>query len=389
MLRIGITCYPTQGGSGVVATELGKILAEKGHKIHFITYDMPFRLGGFHQNIKYHEVESTQYDLFKYPPYDLSLASKMAQVAKIENLDILHVHYAVPHAIAAVLAKSMVGSHLKVITTLHGTDITILGQDSSLKDIIRFGIMQSDAVTAVSSNLVEQTYELFEVEKPIELVYNFVDEQVYFPRNVSSLRMKYVRPDEKLLLHVSNFRKVKRVQDVIQIFYHVQKSISSRLLLVGEGPELHRIIQMVKDYSLSSKVIFLGKQDEVASLISLADILLLPSEKESFGLVALEAMSCGVPVIASNTGGLPEVIADGKTGYLSGVGDIGKMIKDTLELLNDEKKYKEFSEEGIKKVYNMFSSKKVVKKYEELYYRVLKEHRSETVLKEEALCNGN
>ena len=308
---------------------------------------------------------------FKYPPYDLALASQMAHVAKTYQLDILHVHYAVPHAIAAVLAKQMVGEHLKVITTLHGTDITVFGQDASLKDIIRFGIMQSDAVTAVSRDLIEQTHELFEVDKSVELIYNFVDQRVYSPRDVMSLRTKYVGLEQKLLLHISNFRAVKRVRDVIEIFYHVQKSYPSRLLLVGEGPELHSVRELVRKLSLSSKVIFLGKQDEVANLISLADVLLLPSEKESFGLVALEAMACGVPVIASNAGGLPEVIADGVSGYLSPVGDTQKMAKDTLELFNDAKKYHSFSRCGIEEANKRFSSERIVKKYEDLYYHVI------------------
>lgn len=373
MLRIGITCYPTHGGSGVIATELGKILAERGHKVHFITYDMPFRLGRFHQNIKYHEVESTGYDLFKYPPYDLALASKMAQVSKADQLDVLHVHYAVPHAIAAVLAKQMAGEHLKVITTLHGTDITVLGEDASLKDIIQFGIMESDAVTAVSNQLIEQTYDLFEVDKPIDLIYNFVDQRVYSPKDVGYLRLKYVMPEEKLLLHISNFRAVKRVHDVIEIFYHVQKVYPSRLLLVGEGPELHRVRELVKELSLSSKVIFLGKQDEVANLISLADLLLLPSEKESFGLVALEAMACGVPVIASNAGGLPEVVDDGVTGFLSNVGDTLKMTKDILTLFNHSDKYHSFSQKGIAHVKSRFSCENIVNQYEQLYYRVIRD----------------
>ncbi|SEN28870.1 N-acetyl-alpha-D-glucosaminyl L-malate synthase BshA [Lihuaxuella thermophila] len=370
-MRIGITCYPTHGGSGVVATELGKLLAERGHAIHFITYDMPFRLGRFHQNICYHGVEANRYAVFKYPPYDLALASRMAQVAKIYQLDLLHVHYAVPHAIAAVLAKQMVGDHLKVVTTLHGTDITVLGEDPSLRDIICFGIRNSDAVTAVSDSLVKQTYDLFCVDKPIERIYNFVDTRVYYPRDVSSLREKYVDPGEKLLLHISNFRPVKRPEDVIFIFNRVQKEIPCRLLLVGEGPEMPKIIEQVEKLGIASKVIFLGKQDEVSQLISLADLLLLPSEKESFGLVALEAMACGVPVIASNTGGLPEVVEHGRTGFLADVGAVEEMAGYAVRLLKDEALHQSFVRAGIERVRQHFSGEQIAKQYEDLYDQVV------------------
>lgn len=370
-MRIGITCYPSHGGSGVIATELGKLLAEKGHQIHFITYDMPFRLGHFHQNICYHGVEAHRYAVFKFPPYDLALASRMAQVAKLYQLDLLHVHYAVPHAIAAVLAKQMVGEQLKVVTTLHGTDITVLGEDPSLRDVICFGIQNSDAVTAVSDSLVNQTNDLFCVDRHIERIYNFVDTRVYYPRDVSYLRSKYIYPDEKLLLHISNFRPVKRPHDVIEIFARVQSEIYTRLLLVGEGPEMPRITQKVEELGLASKVIFLGKQDEVSQLISLADLLLLPSEKESFGLVALEAMACGVPTIASNAGGLPEVVEHGRTGFLADVGDVEEMAKYAIQLLRNDSLHQQFARAGIERVKRFFSGEQIAEEYEALYRRVL------------------
>ncbi|WP_124727366.1 N-acetyl-alpha-D-glucosaminyl L-malate synthase BshA [Staphylospora marina] len=370
-MRIGITCYPSHGGSGVVATELGKLLAERGHDIHFITYDMPFRLGRFHQNIRYHGVEANRYAVFKFPPYDLALASRMAQVAKAYRLDLLHVHYAVPHAIAAVLAKQMVGDHLKVVTTLHGTDITVLGEDPGLKDVICFGISRSDAVTAVSDSLVRQTRELFCVDTPIRRIYNFVDSRVYYPKDMSSLRDRYIYPGERLLLHISNFRPVKRPMDVIEIFHRVNREIPSRLLLVGEGPELPKVMERVNELELQDKVIFLGNQDEVSQLISLADLLLLPSAKESFGLVALEAMACGVPTVASNIGGIPEVVEDGVTGFLSEVGDVEKMAMDAVRLLKNEALARQFSEAGLQRVKTKFCGLRIVKEYEELYREVL------------------
>lgn len=371
-MRIGITCYPTHGGSGVVATELGKILAERGHEIHFITYDMPFRLGNYHHNIYYHGVEANRYAVFKYPPYDLALASRMAQVAKMVHLDLLHVHYAVPHAIAAILAKQMVGDHLKVVTTLHGTDITVLGEDPSLRDIICLGIQKSDAVTAVSDHLVQQTKELFCVDRHIERIYNFVDVQVYYPREVSDLRKKCIKSHEKLLLHISNFRPVKRPLDVIEVFYRVLKEVPARLMLVGEGPEMPKVIEKVEELGIRERVMFLGKQDEVAQLISMADLLLLPSQKESFGLVALEAMACGVPTVASNVGGIPEVVVHGETGFLAEIGDVEKLAYHAVHLLKDERLYQQFSKNGIQRVKRYFSGDQIVKQYEEIYHQVIK-----------------
>lgn len=370
-LKIGITCYPTLGGSGVVATELGKLLAELGHEVHFITHSVPFRLGKFHQNIYYHEVEVTDYHVFRYPPYDLSLASKMAQVAKMKKLDVLHVHYALPHAICAYLAKKMVGDNLKVVTTLHGTDITILGQEAGLHDLIRLGIEESDAVTAVSNDLIQETMRVLNTSKPIELVYNFVDKREYFPKPDAELRLKYARPDEKIMIHISNFRPVKRVQDVAAIFEKVAKQVNAKLLFVGEGPDLPRVRNWVEERGLSDRVLFLGKQEEVARIISLADVMLLPSEKESFGLVALEAMACGVPTIASHTGGIPELITHGETGYLAPVGDVDKMAAYAAKLLSDDQLHGEFVSNGLVRAREYFCNNIITSQYEDIYYRVL------------------
>lgn len=370
-LKIGITCYPTLGGSGVVATELGKLLAEKGHEVHFITHSMPFRLGKFDRNIFYHEVEVNDYYVFKYPPYDLSLASKLAQVVKLEELDLLHVHYAIPHAVCALLAKQMVGEHLKVVTTLHGTDITVLAQDESLSDLIRYAIDQSDAVTAVSEDLIKETRELLGVEKPIDLAYNFVDKRVYYPREVASLRKEFAHPDEKILIHISNFRPVKRVTDVVEIFDRVRQDIPARLLFVGEGPELSKVLCKVKERGLLDRVTFCGKQDDVAQLLSLSDLMLLPSEKESFGLVALEAMACGVPTVASSAGGIPELITHGETGFLAPIGDVEQMADYARALLKDEAAYQRMQEACLYRARYTFCNDAITRQYEEIYYRVL------------------
>lgn len=370
-LKIGITCYPTLGGSGVVATELGKLLAEKGHEVHFITHSMPFRLGKFDRNIFYHEVEVNDYYVFKYPPYDLSLASKLAQVAKLEELDVLHVHYAIPHAVCALLARQMVGEHLKVVTTLHGTDITVLAQDESLSDLIRYAINQSDAVTAVSQDLIRETRQLLSVDKPIDLAYNFVDKRVYYPREVTALRKEFAHPDEKILIHISNFRPVKRVTDVVDIFNRVRQDIPARLLFVGEGPELSKVLCKVKELGLLDRVTFCGKQDDVAQLLSLSDLMLLPSEKESFGLVALEAMACGVPTVASSAGGIPELITHGETGFLAPIGDTEQMAAYASALLKDEAAYRKMKEACLHRARFTFCNDAITRQYEEIYYRVL------------------
>jgi N-acetyl-alpha-D-glucosaminyl L-malate synthase BshA len=370
-LKIGITCYPTLGGSGVVATELGKLLAEQGHEVHFITHSMPFRLSKFDKNIFYHEVEVSDYYVFRYPPYDLSLASKLAEVAKSYQLDLLHVHYAIPHAVCALLAKQMVGSGLKVVTTLHGTDITVLGQDPSINDLICYAINESDAVTAVSQDLIEETRQMLHISRPIDLAYNFIDTREYYPRDVQKLRLEFAKPEEKILIHISNFRPVKRVADVVDIFARVSRKIPSRLIFVGEGPELSKIIAKVKELGLAQSVAFCGKQDDVAQVISLADVMLLPSEKESFGLVALEAMACGVPTVASNTGGIPELITHGESGFLAEVGDTETMADYTLKLLTDPALYARMSEACQYKARFTFCNDRIREQYEQIYYRVL------------------
>ncbi|WP_138492936.1 N-acetyl-alpha-D-glucosaminyl L-malate synthase BshA [Paenibacillus pinistramenti] len=370
-LKIGITCYPSLGGSGVVATELGKLLAEQGHEVHFISHSVPFRLGAFNKNIYYHEVEVTDYYVFRYPPYDLSLANKMAQVAKREKLDVLHVHYAVPHAVCAFLAKQMVGDKLKVVTTLHGTDITVIAQDESLKDLIRLAINESDAVTSVSNDLIRETRELLDISRDIDLTYNFVDKRVYYPRDVKELRKEFASSDEKIMMHVSNFRPVKRVCDVVDVFDRVSRQLPARLLFVGEGPDLPKIQYKIRQMGLEDKVHFLGKQDEIAQVISLADVLLLPSEKESFGLVALEAMACGVPTIGSVAGGIPELVKHGSTGYLAPIGDTAAMAEYALKLLSNESLAAEFRAACIKRAEAEFSSSAITKQYEQIYYRVL------------------
>ncbi|MBO9596353.1 MAG: N-acetyl-alpha-D-glucosaminyl L-malate synthase BshA, partial [Cohnella sp.] len=352
-------------------TELGKLLAEKGHEIHFITHSMPFRLGKFHRNVFYHEVEVSDYYVFRYPPYDLSLASKMNQVARLQNLDLLHVHYAVPHAVCAILAKQMAGDDLKVVTTLHGTDITVLAQDESLKDIIRLGIRQSDAVTAVSRDLIKETRELLDIQEPIDLTYNFVDKRIYYPRECTDLRNDYAEPHEKVLMHISNFRPVKRTCDVVDIFAKVNDQVPAKLVLVGEGPDLPKIQTKIQAMGLSDRVHFLGKQDDVAQVISIADLMLLPSEKESFGLVALEAMACGVPTIGSIAGGIPELVQHGTTGFLSPIGDTTDMAEHALKLLRDETLYAQFKEACLQRAHHVFCNELITAQYEEIYYRVL------------------
>ncbi|WP_227936217.1 N-acetyl-alpha-D-glucosaminyl L-malate synthase BshA [Alkalihalobacillus deserti] len=371
-LKIGISCYPTVGGSGVIATELGKLLAERGHEVHFITSSVPFRLDRVYPNIYYHEVEVNQYSVFQYPPYDLTLASKMAEVAKRQKLDLIHVHYAVPHAICAILAKQMLGNNLKIITTLHGTDITVLGYDPSLKDIIKFGIEQSDLVTAVSNDLVTQTRELVPTEKEIETVYNFIDERVYTKRDVEELKVHYkIAKDERVIIHISNFRPVKRVPDIVKSFALISKKVKSKLLLIGDGPELAVARQLVKEFEIEDQVLFLGNQKHIAELLSMSDLMLLLSEKESFGLVALEAMACGVPVIGTNAGGIPEVITDGVTGYLCDVGDVTCVADKAIMLLSDNSSYAAFSLRAIEHVRSVFHSQIIVSEYENLYKKVL------------------
>ncbi|WP_181217149.1 N-acetyl-alpha-D-glucosaminyl L-malate synthase BshA [Bacillus subtilis] len=367
-LKIGITCYPSVGGSGIIATELGKQLAEKGHEIHFITSSIPFRLNTYHPNIHFHEVEVNQYAVFKYPPYDLTLASKIAEVAERENLDIIHAHYALPHAVCAYLAKQMLKRNIGIVTTLHGTDITVLGYDPSLKDLIRFAIESSDRVTAVSSALAAETYDLIKPEKKIETIYNFIDERVYLKKNTAAIKEKHgILPDEKVVIHVSNFRKVKRVQDVIRVFRNIAGKTKAKLLLVGDGPEKSTACELIRKYGLEDQVLMLGNQDRVEELYSISDLKLLLSEKESFGLVLLEAMACGVPCIGTNIGGIPEVIRNNVSGFLVDVGDVGAATARAMSILEDEQLSNRFTKAAIEMLENEFSSKKIVSQYEQIY----------------------
>ncbi|GAB2611846.1 N-acetyl-alpha-D-glucosaminyl L-malate synthase BshA [Emticicia sediminis] len=338
-MKIGIVCYPTFGGSGVVATELGKGLAKNGHQVHFITYTQPARLDFFNENIFYHEVNIASYPLFQYPPYESALAGKMVDVVKYEKLDLLHVHYAIPHATSAFLAKQILRCHginIPIITTLHGTDITIVGKDASLAPVVTFSINESDGVTTVSEDLRKDTYEAFEIRKEIEVIPNFVDLERFKKQRKEHFKRIICPNDEKLLVHTSNFRKVKRIEDIIQVFAKLKKQIPSKLLLVGDGPERGPMEQLSRDMNLGEDVRFVGKLDAIEEVLSVADLFLMPSEKESFGLAALEAMACEVPVISSNTGGLPELNVQGITGFLSNVGDVDDMVKNAMYILQDE-----------------------------------------------------
>lgn len=371
-LKIGITCYPTVGGSGVVATELGKMLAEKGHEIHFISSSLPFRLKKMYHNIHYHQVEVNQYSVFQYPPYDIALASKMAEVVNREKLDLLHVHYAIPHAVCAILAKQMSNQNLRVVTTLHGTDITVLGYDPSLMGAIKFGIEKSDIVTAVSNALVKQTYELINPDKSIETIYNFIDDRVYQKTDASHLKEEFgISENEKVIIHVSNFRPVKRVKDVVETFAKITETMPAKLLLVGDGPEVTNVCKLVKQLGLDNFVLLLGKQDNLEELYSISDLMLLLSERESFGLVALEAMACGVPCIGTNVEGIPEVISNGKTGFLCEVGNIEEIAEKSIAILSDKGLHQLFSKQAIEIVREKFRAKAIVEEYEKLYYMLM------------------
>jgi L-malate glycosyltransferase len=376
-MKIGITCYPTYGGSGVVATELGIELANRGHEIHFISYSQPFRLTAPHDNIRYHEVTVSQYPLFEYPPYDLALATRMAEVAEIYDLDLLHVHYAIPHSVSAMLARQMLASatfsrHLPYVTTLHGTDITLVGQDPSYLPITRFSIEQSDGVTAISNYLRERTEQEFAVKKPIEVIYNFVNCDLYKrPKDISAERSVFAEPQEKILVHLSNFRPVKRIGDVVEIFHRVQKQVPSRLMMIGDGPERSAAEWQVRRLGLVNRVHFLGKQGNVHEKLALADLMLLPSQLESFGLAALEAMACEVPTIGTNVGGMPEVIEDGKNGFLAPVGDVDRMARSAIELLSDEKRLREMGKLARFEAQSRFCTSTIIPQYEKFYQRVL------------------
>jgi len=377
-MKIGITCYPTYGGSGVVATELGLELAQRGHEIHFISYAQPIRLRGAQPNIHFHEVEVSRYPLFDYPPYDLALATRMAEVAQLYDLDLLHVHYAIPHSVSAMLARQMLadgprGRRLPFVTTLHGTDITLVGLDRSYLPITRYSIQQSDGVTAISNYLRERTQRVFDVKNHIEVIYNSVNCDVYSrnPQANSALRKEYAPNNERLLVHLSNFRPVKRLTDVIEIFDRVHKKMPSRLLLIGDGPDRSVAEWLAVQKGIHDDVLFLGKQDQIQEKLAIADIMLIPSELESFGLAALEAMACEVVPISTRAGGVPEVIDHGRTGYLADVGDVETMARYAIELLGDEQRLREMGRVARAAAMERFCSTKIVKQYEDFYRRVL------------------
>ncbi|KOF11393.1 N-acetyl-alpha-D-glucosaminyl L-malate synthase [Planococcus glaciei] len=377
-MKIGITCYPTVGGSGIIATELGKMLAEKGHEVHFITSSTPFRLNRLYPNIFSHQVDVNSYSVFQYAPYDIALATKIAEVIKNEQLDLMHVHYAIPHAVCAILGRDMAGSDIGIVTTLHGTDITVLGSDSSLKEAIKYGIEKSDVVTAVSNSLRDQTYDMINPDKTIQTIYNFVDEREYKAADPGSLKQDLgIDEEDKVLIHVSNFRNVKRVPDIIETFHRVQKNVPSKLLLVGDGPEMGRTVQQVKELGLEQHVLFLGKRDNLSELYNISDIKLLMSEKEAFGLVLLEAMACGVPCIGTNIGGIPEIIESGKNGYLVGLGDIEDAASRAIGILTDAKQHETLKKGSLETVEQHFNSFKILEQYEAVYERLLDRGKSQ------------
>lgn len=376
-MKIGIVLYPTYGGSGVVATELGKALADKGHEIHFITYSQPVRLGSFRDNIFYHEVAVSNYPLFEFQPYETELASKMVDVVLHEKLDLLHVHYAIPHASAAFMAQQILktkGVNIPFITTLHGTDITLVGKDKSFEPVITFCINQSDAVTAVSESLKKDTYEHFDTDRDIEVIPNFIhnlDENTPFD---IEKRRKYAADDERIICHVSNFRPVKRVKDVVRVFHKINQEVPSRLLLIGDGPERYNVELLCRELGSCDRVMTVGKIRNAADLMKLSDLFLLPSQTESFGLAALEAMAVGVPVISTNTGGIPEVNKHGFSGFMSEVGDINEMASNGISLLKDEEKLKLFKKQAREQA-EKFCITKILPQYEELYENVVENHK--------------
>ena len=371
-MKIGIVCYPTFGGSGVLATELGKALAEKGHEIHFITYQQPVRLNGFHTNIFYHEVRVPTYPLFDYPPYELALASTMVDVILNHDLDLIHAHYAIPHASAAYTAKQIVkqktGRSVPVITTLHGTDITLVGRDKTYEPVVTFSINESDASTAVSENLRAETFKHFDIKKEIEVIHNFVDVHRYNKKAVAAFRQVIAPNNEKIIIHASNFRKIKRIDHVMEIFKNIHSALPAKLLMVGDGPERPLAEDLTRQYGLDGDVRFLGKQEQMEELLAVSDVFLLPSEYESFGLAALEAMAASTVVISTDAGGLGEINIDGVTGYTAPVGDIAKMSKNAIELLQDETKLKAFKHNALKEA-KLFDIHHIIPKYEELYRR--------------------
>ena len=373
-MRIGIVCYPTYGGSGVLATELGLALARNGHQVHFITYRRPVRLSAFHENVTFHEVTGEDYPLFEYPPYDTALASKMVDVVKFEKLDLLHVHYAIPHATVAYVAKKILlseGRYVPYITTLHGTDITIVGNNNTFAPVVEFSIKKSDGVTAVSESLRQQTCDFFNINKEIRVIYNFIDFDRFTKSNKDHFKKAIAPEGERILLHISNFRKLKRVEDVIHVFKKVHEKLPSKLILIGDGPERHNMEELCRKLELCHEVRFLGKQDAIEELLAIADLFVMPSESESFGLAALEAMACEVPVVSSNAGGLPEVNIHGETGLLSEVGDVEQMAKNALTILENEEVLQRFRANALAQA-KRFDIKNILPEYEAYYEEVLR-----------------
>jgi len=371
-LKIGIVCYPTYGGSGVVATELGIGLAKKGHKVHFITYKQPFRLDNFHPNVSYHEVSFENYALFENPPYETALSSRIVDVVKHEKLDILHVHYAIPHASAAYMAQQILkadGIFIPFITTLHGTDITLVGKDHSFLPVVNFSINNSNGISAVSESLKADTLSNFQIQKEIKVIPNFIDFERFSKKERNHFRKLVANDDEKILIHISNFRKVKRVEDVVRMFELVLKKIPTKLLMVGDGPERHKAEELTRSLGVCAHVKFIGKQEAVEDLLSISDLFVLPSQTESFGLAALEAMACEVPVISSNSGGIPEINIQGKTGFLSPVGDYEDMAKNAIYILENEERMLQFKKNAFEKAQE-FHIDKILPMYENFYYEM-------------------
>lgn len=378
-MKIGITCYPTYGGSGVVATELGRVLATRGHEVHFISYALPTRLSAFTDNVFYHEIEMYSYPLFEFPLYSLALTSKMVEVVKYNDIDLIHAHYAIPHATSAYLAREIlrkenkINKDIKVITTLHGTDITLIGLEPDFLPTMKFSIEQSDGVTAVSNFLRDKTLSNYKVNKDIEVIPNFIDIEKYKRLDndtTSCFRKNFAPGNEKILIHTSNFRPLKRVQDVIEVFAKVNKEVPSRLMLIGDGPERSDCERLCKELDIVNLVKFMGKQDAIVELLSIADLFLMPSQSESFGLSALEAMSCSVPVISSSVGGLPELNIHGETGFIAEIGDTERMAKYAIDLLTNEKKYALFQANARSRAID-FSDEKIIPYYEKFYEKVL------------------
>ncbi|MCB2205860.1 N-acetyl-alpha-D-glucosaminyl L-malate synthase BshA [bacterium] len=371
-MKIGITCYPTFGGSGVVATELGLALADRGHEVHFVTYDRPFRLEHFHDRVYFHDVEMAKYPLFEFDMYTLALTSKLVEVTQYQQLDILHMHYAIPHAVSAYLARQILGqNNIKTVTTLHGTDSTLVGLEPTFLPLMRFTLENSDGVTAVSRFLRDKTLATYQLDKEIETIPNFIDTDVYAPREACKYRELFAPNGEKVMVHTSNFRAVKRVPDVIRTFARVREQLPAKLLLIGDGPDRSEAETLCRELHILDDVRFLGKQDALVDILAASDLFILPSQSESFGLSALEAMSCGLPVISTSIGGIPEVNLHAETGYIAEIGDTDRMARYAIELFTNDAKYRAFSQAARRRAVEVFEKNKIVPLYEEFYQRIL------------------